>query len=374
MTNQTDIVLPRLKKVLEQGIAEKLHIGAQVYASVSEDIVADFAVGEAYPGMPMRTDTLNLWLSTSKPITAIAFAQQFEKHDFSLDTPVCGFIPDFAKHNKDKITIRHLLTHTAGIRVVPYHYPKDKFERVVQKICNARPEPRWVPGETAGYHLHTSWYLLAYIVRTLAKQPYWRYVRENIFKPLGMDDCYIGMSPERYDFIKDRIAIMPDFDDGGTKGGPSGDWDKEKAWVIGGRPGGNGYGPMRQLGVFYEALLYGGERHGVRIVEPETVGLFTSRQREGMFDKTFQQTIDWGLGFLLDSKRYGETDLHYGYGPYASDDTFGHSGFQSSSAFADPDHGLVVAVVCNGTPGEMPHRKRMYEILKTLYEELGLGA
>ncbi|QQE12343.1 beta-lactamase family protein [Planctomycetota bacterium] len=372
-TTTPHIVLPRLKELLEEGIADLLHSGAQVYASLNEEPVADFAVGEASTGVPMQTDTLNLWLSSSKPITAISVAQQYERGNIDIDAPVAEYIPDFAKHNKHTITIKHLLTHTAGIRVVPYHYPKDNIARVVDKICNARPEPRWIPGETAGYHLHTSWYLLAYIVQTVSGTLFKKYLRDNIFKPLGMTDCYVGMSDDTYDRLKDRIAIMPNFDDNGTKGGPAGDWESEKAWVTGGRPGGNGYGPMRQLGIFYEALLHGGDHNGARIVEPETVGYFTSRIREGLFDKTFQQTIDWGLGFLLDSKRYGDNDLHYGYGPHASDDTFGHSGYQSSSAFADPHHGLVVAVVCNGTPGELPHRKRMFNILKTLYEELDLA-
>ena len=371
-TTTPPIVLPRLRQLLQDGIAQDLHLGAQVYASINEDPVADFAVGEARPGVPMQTNTLNLWLSSSKPVTAIAIAQQFEQHNLDLDDPVADHIPAFAQNGKDEITIRHLLTHTAGIRVVPYNYPKDSIERVVEKICKARPEPRWIFGETAGYHLHTSWYLLAYIVQSITGQPYKHYVRDHIFKPLGMTDCYIGMKPETYDKLKDRIAIMSHFDDGGSKGCLE-KTDCEKAWVSGGRPGGNGYGPMRQLGIFYETLLTGGDHNGIRIIEPETVGLFTARHREGLFDKTFQQTIDWGLGFLLDSKRYGESDLHYGYGPHASDDTFGHSGYQSSTAFADPHHGLVVAIVCNGTPGDIPHRKRMFNILKTLYEELNLA-
>jgi len=63
----------------------------------------------------------------------------------------------------------------------------------------------------------------------------------------------------------------------------------------------------------------------------------------------------------------------YGYGRFASDATFGHSGAQSSCAFADPEHELVVAWVTNGTPGERPHQKRHREINHAVYEYLNLA-
>ncbi|WP_432797269.1 serine hydrolase domain-containing protein [Poriferisphaera sp. WC338] len=374
-----EIILPQIKTVLEEGANAGRDPsdasrggGAQIFASIHDEPVIDFAIGDAQPGTSMTRDTLNLWLSASKPITAVCFAQQFEKHEVDLDTPVCEYLPDFAAHGKDAITLKHVLTHTGGFRVVPYRYPKDSVDDVVAKICKSRPEPRWKFGKTAGYHLHTGWYILAAVVQKLSGQDYSHYVREHLFKPLGMDHCYVGMPSETYDTLKDNIAIMPNFDDGGSKGG-LGDTAAEKAWVCGCRPGGNGYGPVRELARFYEMMLGGGERDGIRIIEPETVGLFTHRHREGAFDKTFGQTIDWGLGFLLDSKRHGEVDLHYGYGPHASDDTFGHSGYQSSAAFADPHHGLAFAVVFNSTPGENENRQRMFQLLKTVYEELGLA-
>ena len=101
-----------------------------------------------------------------------------------------------------------------------------------------------------------------------------------------------------------------------------------------------------------------------------------ARQREGMFDEAFKQTVDWGWGLKLDSKRYGTVNgvgETYGYGPHASDATFGHSGNQCGCAFADPAHGLVVAWVVNGMPGEPKHQQRQNEINAAIYEDLGLA-
>ena len=91
-----------------------------------------------------------------------------------------------------------------------------------------------------------------------------------------------------------------------------------------------------------------------------------------MFDETFRHKVDWGLGFILDSNRYGAATLPYGFGLHASADTFGHGGQQSSADFADPGHGLAVAVIANGTPGEPRHNKRARELHTTIYEDLGL--
>ncbi len=57
--------------------------------------------------------------------------------------------------------------------------------------------------------------------------------------------------------------------------------------------------------MFYEMLLGGGQRQGVRVLSEQSVHLMTSRQRVGMMDVTFKHVVDWGLGTIIDSKRYG---------------------------------------------------------------------
>jgi CubicO group peptidase (beta-lactamase class C family) len=91
-----------------------------------------------------------------------------------------------------------------------------------------------------------------------------------------------------------------------------------------------------------------------------------------MFDHTFLAQIDFGLGFLLNTAPYSPA-TPYLSGPHASKETFGHSGNQSSTAFADPAHNLVVALFFNGLPGEQAHQSRTRAVLTTLYEELDLA-
>ena len=128
-------------------------------------------------------------------------------------------------------------------------------------------------------------------------------------------------------------------------------------------------GPIHALAKLYEALLDGGRG----VVSPDTIAEFTRPHRCGMFDNTFGAVVDMGLGFILDSKHHGKVDVPYGYGPHASQATFGHGGRESCTGFADPEHGLVVAVMFNGSPGEKPHQKRMFATLAAVYEDLGLS-
>lgn len=384
MTSAATFDLPRTREVLERGIAEGLHLGAQVYVSrrrydsaagrASESGTSTQAVlGERAPGEAMTADTLMLWLSSTKPVAAVALAQLWQRGLLELDDPIARHVPEFGARGKDRITLRHALTHTGGFRLLSFGWPQASWDEIIDNICRARPEPGWEPGHKAGYHMSSSWFLLGEVVRRLDGRHFRHYVRQEIFEPLGMNDSWIGMPEERFAAYGRRIGRMY-ITDPEVGAGPV-----PRAWhraphVVGCSPGGNGYGPIAELGRFYEMLLGHGRRDAVRVLSPQAVEALTAIHRVGMLDRTFRRKLDWGLGFIINSRHYGETDIPYGYGRHASRRTFGHSGFQSSTAFADPVHGLVVAVAVNGTPGEPRHTERFSHITEAIYEDLGLAA
>src|SRR5262245_49507548 len=111
-----DSPLPRTRELIEQGIAHGLQLGAQVYVSHNGQPVADFALGESRSGVPMSVETINPWMSSGKPVTALAIVQLWERGKLDLDDRVSRFIPEFGVKGKEPITIRHLLTHTGGFR------------------------------------------------------------------------------------------------------------------------------------------------------------------------------------------------------------------------------------------------------------------
>lgn len=360
--------------VLRDGIAAGLQIGAQVYVSRHAVPMIDGAIGEAKPGAPMRVDTPVLWLSSSKPIAAAAIMRLAEQRRLTLDDPVEKHLPEFGQNGKQSVAIRHLLVHTAGFRFLDLGEAATPWDEVIRRICVAPLERDWVPGKRAGYHPYTSWYVLGEIVRRLSGLPFSEYVREEIFLPLEMNDCWIGMPPEVREAYGDRLGVLVN-----TEKRDANDklllrphpWSTP-AGISACVPGANGYGPMRELAHFYEMLLGDGVRNGVRILSAESVRQMTFRQRVGMFDETFKHVLDWGLGLIPNNRRYGVETVPYGYGRHAGDDAYGHSGSQSSAAFADPKHGLAVAVVLNGTCGERRHQPRIRAVLEAIYEDLGI--
>lgn len=360
---------PRTLAVYEQGLVGGQHIGMQLYVSRVGKVVADLGLGDARPGVDMAADTLMSWFSAGKPVTAVAVMQLCEQGSIALDDPVAKYIPEFAQRGKEGVTVFHLLTHTGGFRFAAMNYDETSWPDMIERICALKLERDWAPGQRAGYHPLTSWIVLGEIVQRQSGVKFADYVRDEIFVPLALYDSWIGMPVERYRGYGHRIGWMQVTE---RPGRPAHFYSTEQG-ATNAAPGGGAIGPIRQLGRLYEMLLAGGELDGVRILPADAVAKMTSRQRAGMVDETFRATIDWGLGFLLDSKRYGVSDLPYGYGQFSSYQTFGHSGSQSSAAFADPAHQLVVAVVYNGMPGEVAHQLRMTATLEAIYTDLGLA-
>ncbi|MEM1354128.1 MAG: serine hydrolase domain-containing protein [Planctomycetota bacterium] len=367
-------MLSRVEAWIGEGIEQGLHTGAQLCVSREGQTVAALAVGEASPGHAMTDQSIALWMSSGKPVTAVAITQLVEQGEIEWDDPVAAFLPGFAAHGKGDITVRHLLTHTAGIRTARFKFPRDDWDTIIAAICDTQPE--WAAGQGAGYHVQTSWFILGELVRLVDGRTIDTYVREEVFLPLGMLDSWLGMPTDVYERYEaaGRLLAMPSTATSEIRAsgltGP--DWSTRP------RPGGNCMGPISELVRFYEMLLAGGvSGEGERLLQAETVELMTGRRRTEMLDQTFKSVVDWGLGFVINSAHHapgGDAGLvPYGYGDHASRETFGHGGAQSSVGFADPDHGLAVGVVFNGMPGEIGHQRRMHALLTALYEDLGLA-
>ena len=367
--NQNDFL--KTRAILEEGLTSALHLGAQLYISRKGAVLADCAIGEVFSGIPMRRETILLWLSSGKPVTAVAIAQLQEQGELDWNDRVTRFIPEFGNHGKDTLTLRHLLTHTAGFRDADKISTTLPWEEKLDRICQTPMEEGWVPGEMAGYQTWSSWLVLAEVIQRVTRNAYPEWVRQRVFAPLDLRDSWIGMPP-------DQFAIYQEQDRLGALHNRTGDvltinpaFSDETAFMVC-RPGGGACGPIRELGKFSEFLL-GFPLPNSTVLNPETIRTLTTRHRKGLTDHTFLHIMDWGLGFILNSNRYGAETVPYGYGRHASEETFGHSGAQSSSAFADPAHSLVVAWVCNGMPGEWRHQKRARAINSAIYEDLGLA-
>lgn len=332
--------------------------------------LASFGHGFARENRSIAPDDLVIWLSSVKPVTAVALALAWEEGLLELDDPVAAHLPRFGAHGKERVTLRHLLTHTAGLRNVEIDPVGMSWDAIVAAVCDAPMEAGWEPGKKAGYHRAGTWFVLADVVQRVVRRPFAAFVRESLYEPWGMTESWIGIPRERAEAYLPRLV---DFWDTSPKGKGARHPSTDRERVVIGAPSGNAWGPVRELGWFYEALLGRGERHGRRVLSSQAVEALTAPHRVGMYDETFRHAMDWGLGFIVNTLARGRDTQPYGFGIHAGPRAFGHGGWQSSVAIADPDAGLVAAVVANGTPGEGRHAKRVRDWLTAVYEDLGLA-
>lgn len=381
--------LKQSEAVYREGLQQGLHIGIQLSISQDRQSLYNFGDGMAQAGIPMRPYTNMLWLSSGKPITAVAIAQLIERGELDLEHSVSKWIPEFSEKGKDHITLAHLLTHTAGIRKSDRHGTNGRltsWNEIIEAICADAPEENWIPGERGGYHISSSWYLLGEIIRRCTGLEVADYLEDEIVKPCGMKEASLGMDRHRRQDVRgmELLGIMQD-----TSGHPKGEdaqpsptWSTPEAMELP-RPGSNFNGPVKALVKFYEMLLNHGQGAddlgSPHVLDQSLVKELTSRHRVNIKDETFGAVMDTGYGMFINSRHYltDPTDptrfVPYHFGAHASVETFGHGGAQSSIGFADPEHGLAVACVFNGMPGELPHQKRMHSFLTALYVDLGLA-
>ena len=349
-------------RLLEEQREQDLHNGAQLFVARKGQPLLDVAIGEVQPGVPLNTDSVMLWFSSTKPLTAVAIAQQIERGKLKLDDRVQSIIPEFAS-GKESATIKHVLTHTGGFPMGTFPFLRYDWNTVIQKICEAPAE--WEPGIAAGYHPLAGWCILGEIVRRVDGRPIEVYLDEEIFKPLGMKDSSLGVSADRAAELGDRLSRISE------KSQPPANmeaWNDPRARprIL---PGGNGYGPAHDLGRFYLALWNSGEWDGTGILKKETVDLFTATHRKDMVDRTFSAGLGievkppWALGFHKGT----DEPISVSFGCQCTSASYGHGGARSSVGFVEPSRDLVVAIVTNGLPSAIDNTRRLCDVSDAIH-------
>jgi CubicO group peptidase (beta-lactamase class C family) len=359
--------LPRLQALLADGTARGEQLGGQISWWRGGRLAGEIVFGEDSPGRALTPDHAMAWLSAGKPLTAVALWQQVEEGRIELDAAVADYLPEFAVHGKERIRVRHLLTHTAGIRGADLAWTPRPWDEALAAVCAVRPEPGWTPGEKAGYHVDSLATLQGELVRRVTGVPIDAYLQERVFRPAEMADAFLALPEAEAARRAERVARLYDTSRAHAE---ERQVYRSPAALHYPRPGGGLRGPARDLARFYGDLL----RPVPRLLSAASVAALGGLARDGMYDHTFRHVLDWGLGAQRSSNRHGRETAPYGFGRHCSDATFGHCGNQCAAAFADPVADLAVVLLLNGQPGDTAHQRRMRDALSALYEDLGLAA
>jgi len=269
-----------------------------------------------HEGFGVAADTVFLLASISKPMTTAGVMLLVDRGELRLGDPVGRFIPEFVGGDRDRVTVRHLLTHTSGlpdmlpenVELRTRHAPLEDF---VAATC--KTPLLFQPGAEVRYQ-SMGILLAAEIVQRITGQPFREFLRREVFEPLGMTHASLGLGGRQ---IADTARCQVAGDE---------DWNwNSPYWRDLGAPWGGVLSNAADVARFVETFL---EPRG-RILRPETVAATVVDQNRGLNEP-------WGLGWMVKPGTFGRA---------CSPRAFGHYGMTGTVAWADPETGLVCVLL-----------------------------
>jgi CubicO group peptidase (beta-lactamase class C family) len=312
--------------------------------------------------------------SASKAVTAMVIHKLDEERRLHLEDCVCEYIPEFGRHGKQRITIRHILAHRAGIpNLPPEAIDLDLLarpDRVVEILAHARLRSR--PGRLLAYHAVSGGFVLAEVVRRVTGQDIRSVLEDRIARPLKLRWLSYGVAPGDVERVAVNAFTGPPVPPPlstilrnalGTSVQRAVEISNDPRFLTGIVPSANVVATAGDLAAFYQCLLDGGELGGVRVFEARTVRHATAEQNHWELDFTLGMPIRYGLGFMLGGSPASLFGLD---NPHA----FGHLGLSNVISWADPDRDIAVALLNNGKPIVSTHVVRMIELVVAISRAL----
>lgn len=328
--------LMRADSVLRRAVEDSIFPGAVLAVGRRGALVRLRGYGTLPGGEVVAEEALYDLASLTKVVgTTAAVMALVDDGDLRLDAPARRFLPGFRGKWKEDVTIRHLLTHTAGLPAGEWLYgsarsPAAAMERAMEVPLLRRP------GERMEYS-DFGFILLARIVEEVAEEPIDHFLARRIFGPLGMSSTFY--LPPR--ILAPRTAATAESSErpyplrGVVHDG--------NAFRLGGVAGHAGlFSTGGDMAIFAQTLLNEGAYGDRRVWSPELVRRFVVDQ---------PQIGSRGLGWDKPADRSSA-------GSYFSRQSYGHTGFTGTSLWIDPEEDLFVVLLSNrtytrGTSGEM---------------------
>jgi CubicO group peptidase (beta-lactamase class C family) len=323
-------------RAVMSGLKKKDWLSGTVLVAKGPDVLLTDVAGEASKAfhVPNNIDTKFNLGSMNKMFTATAIARLVEAGRLSFDDPIGKWIDEswLPKEVTDKITVRHLITHTSGLGSY-FNETYDRSSRALfRTLDDYKPlikddRPAFTPGEKFQYS-NTGMFLLGVVIEKVTGGDYFEHIRKAIYGPAGMTDtdCYA------MDYPVENLAI-----------GYSPDWKSPYKWqnnlykhVIKGGPAGGGFSTVQDLHRFALAMLSG--------------KLVSKAMRDAMW--TDFKGANYGYGFTVVQSPMGKAVGHSG-------------GFPGINSQLDiyVDSGYIVAVMANIDNGASPLADKIGRIL-----------
>ena len=306
--------------------------GVIAAATTRNDTIYEGAFGSRVLGQdaPMTTDTVVWIASMTKALTGTAAMQLVEQGRIDLDSPTSRWVPELGevivltgwdgdrpitRPPKRPITLRHLLTHTAGFSYELWNPDIQKYQKVMNvpgiiSCTNAalRTPLMFDPGERWDYGINIDW--AGKMVEAVSGQRLGDYLQQNLFQPLGMDSTAFKITPE----MRERLAKIHQRGENGEFSVTEIEIPQDPEFQMG---GGGLYSTAGDYLKFVRMMLNGGKGNGNRVLQPETVALM-SRNAMGNTKVVMLKTAippltndaeffpgmpkNWGLSFMINEQ------------------------------------------------------------------------
>jgi CubicO group peptidase (beta-lactamase class C family) len=350
---------------MKQFIDEGTVAGAVTLVAHGNEVIECHALGMAdiEAGRPMGKDTIFQIMSMTKPVTAIGIMMLAEEGKLALRDPVEQYLPEFHDQHvatnvgpdasrlgrpDHPITIRDLLTHTAGIPdpapAAVHDYPQlmnVPLEEVVRQL--AKQPLLFQPGTQWSYS-SPGIEILGRLIEVCSGQKYEDFITSRILRPLGMKDTFFYPPADKIA----RIAMVYVEKDRKLVRAPAtilgGDPAKYRQGAVFPAPGWGLYSTAEDLLHLYRMMLNKGVYEGHRYLSPFSVHLMTEAHTTGIHPVGWMRGADYGLAWEVVTDPLGELAGH-------SEGTYGHGGAFGTQGWIDPQNGLISILLIQRADG-----------------------
>jgi CubicO group peptidase (beta-lactamase class C family) len=294
--------------------------------------------------------------------TTPAVMKLYESDQLSLDAPVTEYWPAFGSNGKERVTVRHLLTHTSGLR--PFHHPVhlvpgnpfarlplpytpfyrlEMLERSDMYGFIARDTLQYTPG-TEQVYSDLGMITMAHLVERITDRPLGDYLHEQLYDPLGMDDTGFRETGPR---ARVPQVVPTERDYSFRLRTMRGEVHDEAAYIMGGTSGHAGlFSTVQDLALYADMLIRSGQSQDTRFYRRETIDLFT----RPVSPDRHTRALGW------DTK---SPDGYSSAGDLFGPESFGHTGFTGTSLWIDPEQELFVVLLTNRVHPNRFNRKHI---------------
>lgn len=354
----------------QRNFSERGELGAACAVYHHGEKVVDLwgGIRNKVTGEPWEENTMVLVFSSTKGMASMAVAVAHSRGLFDYDERVATYWPEFAQNGKEKVTVRQLLSHQAGVCAITEPLDLEKLadpNRVAEAI--AKQKPAWEPGTRHGYHgISLGWYE-SELVRRVDPQhrTIGKYFQDEVAKPLGIE-FYIGLPkdipasriakidgykkwqllfnmdkmprPFVLGFLNPFSITFKTFANPAILGEVNGYNERQMQLIE--LPASNGIGQVRHMAKAYSEFAMGGKTLGIK---EETLNALKQPAKPpsgGLLDMVLGVETIFSLGY---SKPF--PDFRFGM----NEEAFGTPGAGGSFCFADPAAQIGFAYAMNKT-------------------------